>query len=178
MPEYDPLNDPVLGLIREFKEPPFSQKIYTIKQTQWAFIRAPLLLFYLMVVYKSSEITVACDSYAKQLDDVRVRSLFVFFDIEVFVFLGQLYGMLIWLVLKFIVNKCYHSGPAFTFKTAGVKTAKDVLNRNKEDALVLVGVFWMANVNQHLSTGDNYLRELTDETQKTILSCLFLTNAL
>ena len=86
--------------------------------------------------------------------------------------------MLIWLVLKFIVNKCYHSGPAFTFKTAGVKTAKDVLNRNKEDALVLVGVFWMANVNQHLSTGDNYLRELTDETQKTILSCLFLTNAL
>lgn len=105
-------------------------------------------------------------------------SFFVFFDIEVFVFLGMLLGLWVWLSVKFLVNKLYFSGPVFSFKTDGVKTARDVLTRNKSDAINLVAVFWCAFVNYHLSIGSNYLSDRMEESQYSILYALYYMNVL
>ena len=83
------------------------------------------LLFYIITVEEAAEITVKCRQISKKFDDPDVISLFVFFEMEVFAFLGILGGLLLWLVLKQCLNACYMTGPRHIFKTKGIKRATD-----------------------------------------------------
>ena len=85
----------------------------------------PLLLFYLVTVAQSAEITVKCRSISDKFENPNSISLFVFFELEVFAFFGIITGLWIWLSVKYCLNCMQVNGPEHTFKTKGVKLAKD-----------------------------------------------------
>lgn len=96
-----------------------------LKNHNFNIIRVPLLLFYMVTVAQSAEITVKCRSISSNFTDPNAVSLFVFFELEVFAFAGLLVGLWVWLTLKYFLSSMYAEGPQHVFKTRGVKHAND-----------------------------------------------------
>ena len=71
----------------------------------------------------------------------------MFFEFEVWAFIGLIIGLWMWLVVKFIISQLCVNGPAFKFKTAGVKDAEDQLTRNHTDANAFASLFYDVLIN-------------------------------
>ena len=62
------------------------------------------MFFYLTVVAQASEITIKCRAVALKFDNLEFSNLLAFFEMEVFAFGGILFGLWLWLTLKFLTN--------------------------------------------------------------------------
>ena len=99
-------------------------------------------------------------------------SIFVFFEIEIFAFLGIMGGLWLWLTFKYIFNSGYQNGPSHAFKTEAVKHAKDLLMRNKEDAFIMTGIIWTAAINVFLTSSLNLAKNLMAPYQEDLINTL------
>ena len=136
-------------------------KVAKTKHYTFTIVQIPLLLFYLIILAKSGEITVLCRETAKNLTGLEQSiSIFVFFEIEVFAFFGILFGLWLWLSFKYFLNAIFQDGPRHSFKTDAVKHAKDLLMRNKIDAFTTTGIIWSFAINIFMTSGLNVARDL------------------
>jgi hypothetical protein len=129
-------------MIKHWKTSDFFTDFSKMKAFRWQVFQVTLMIFYLTVVAQSGEIVVKCRTIAPLFEDPATISLFIFFEIEVFAFLGIIAGLWIWLSMKFFLNNIYGNGPQFTFKTSGGYAAVDTITRNNLDVYILVGLFW------------------------------------
>ena len=97
-------------------------------------------------------------------------SIFVFFEIEVFAFFGIIFGLYLWLSFKFILNLVYQDGPRHAFKTEAVKHAKDLLMRNRTDAIITTGIIWSFAINMFLTSSLNVARGRMAEYQENLIN--------
>ena len=118
-------NSTIVNIMRRFKLKDSWTKFASLKSHDWSPVHLCFLLFYIITVERAAEITVKCRNISKKFDDPDVISLFVFFEMEVFAFLGILVGLLLWLIMKQCLNACFMSGPRYVFKTKGIRRATD-----------------------------------------------------
>jgi len=154
----------VTALIERYKKPDRCRDFANMRNYNWHILQVPLLFFYIIAVAESAEITVKCRSISSKFKDPKVITLFTFFEIEVFAFAGIIFGLFIWLSVKFILNSIYTSGPQYKFKTSGVKMAHDTLVRNHDDAFIFTGIFWTLICNTYLLSDLNVSYEVMIKT--------------
>ena len=160
------------SILRTYSKTDRCHNCVKMKVYNWQPFYITMLLFYMVVVAQSGEITVKCRSIASEFKESEVVALFTFFEIEVMAFGGILIGLSSWLIYKWIFNNIYTEGPMYTFKTKGVKQTTDTLVRNYMDAYITTGIFWVAAINVYLTTQYNVARDVMTESQKTLVSAL------
>ena len=117
-------DEKIKDLLDEIKDENFCMFIAKIKHHTWIVLMIPLLLIYLIIVYKASQITQLCRNTAQNLTELEQSiSIFVFFEMETFAFFGIVFGLWLWLTFKYILNCLYQDGPRHSFKTEAVKHA-------------------------------------------------------
>ena len=117
-------DEKIEDLLDEIKEENFCMLIAKIKPHSWIVFMIPLLLIYLVIVYKASQITQLCRKTAQNLTELEQSiSIFVFFEMETFAFFGIIFGLWLWITFKYILNCLYQDGPRHSFKTEAVKHA-------------------------------------------------------
>ena len=78
-----------------------------------------------MVVARAAEINVKCAEVSTKFADPKAVSVFLFFEIEVFVFMGIIAGLWVWLTTKYIANSVSSEGPMLFLKTPKTKYMSD-----------------------------------------------------
>ena len=107
----DDQENPVEALLKKHKKNHWCLDFSNLKPFQFNIIQVPLLLFYLVTVAQSAEITVKCRSISNKFKDPESVSLFVFFELEVFAFAGILLGLWVWISVKYYLSAVYTEGP-------------------------------------------------------------------
>ena len=133
-------------------------------QFAWIILQAPLLLWYLVVVARAGEINVKCQKVAERFADPLSVSFFVFFEIEIFAFIGIILGLWVWLTTKYMTNCCCSKGVMLKLKTKRAKQLSDQLLRNQVDVFVYTGLFWQATVNLYFLTDLNIAKNIMPES--------------
>ena len=162
-------DDPISELIHRLKSKHKCYDLVNVKPFRFNLFRVPLLLFYLVTVAQAAEITVKCRSISNKFRDLDSISLFVFFELEVFAFAGIIIGLWIWLSIKYCLSCLFQGGPEHTFKTPGVKLAKDQLVRNFVDVFIYTGLFWDVTINLYLLSELNVARDVMVDSQKSLI---------
>ena len=98
-------------MVKEYKTPDNLSAFSNLKPFRWQVFQVILMFFYLTVVAQSAEIVVKCRPISAKFKDPEIVSLFVFFEMEVWAFLGIIAGIWAWLSLKFLHNSFYKNGP-------------------------------------------------------------------
>ena len=83
-------------------------------------------------------------------------------------------GLLIWLSTKYCLSCIYVDGPMHTFKTKGVKMAKDQLVRNFKDVFIYTGMFWDVTINLYLLSQLNVARNVMLDSQEKLIRQLLV----
>ena len=129
----------------------------------------PLLFFYIVAVAQAAEITVMCRTISTKFENPAYSELFVFFEMEVFAFLGVIIGLFFYLTVKFILNSLYKNGPMYNFKTKGVKQASDLLQRNYDNAVLVSSLVYDISINTYLLSDFNAVRDKVSKSEISIV---------
>ena len=159
-----PQNDEQADLIKDFKDNSNCREFANISFS-WVIPITPVLLYYLVVVARAAEINVKCAEVSTKFADPKAVSVFLFFEIEVFVFMGIIAGLWVWLTTKYIANSVSSEGPMLFLKTPKTKYMSDQLMRNNKDVYVNTGIFWQTAVNLYLYSDQNIAKDIMPDYQ-------------